>query len=160
MTAHHLARGNRAKALEWSDRFCRQQTAAYYAVGLATDGLLMILENRHADAKRRFAESFERAPDLYPQHDEDYVRGYSQLWLNIIASAESKADFERLGGFGGLLAMREELANGPARDWLKRRLPLPDRDKLHLWAEDEDSDEHEVLTKKASFRSSNIWFGF
>jgi hypothetical protein len=160
VTGYHFGRGNIPKAREWSDRYFRQRIAPYYAVALATDGLLMILENRQTDAKRRFAESLERLPDIYPQHDEDYVRGYSQLWLSIIASAESKDDFEKLGGFASLVIMRDELANGPARDWLKRRLPLPNRDKLDLWREDQDIDELDVPTLRPSFQNSDIQFGF
>jgi hypothetical protein len=160
VTGYHFGRGNNAKAREWSARYFRQRIAPYYAVALATDGLLLILESRHTDAKLRFAESLERLPDIYPEHDEDYVRGYSQLWLSIIASAESKDDFEKLGGFASLVIMRDELANSPARDWLKRRLPLPNRDKLDLWREDQGTDKLQVPTMKNSLQSSEIQFGF
>lgn len=152
-------RRNHAKAREWSDRYLQLGNAPYYAVGLATDGLLLIVENRQADAKLRFRESLERLSELYPQYQE-YVRGYSQLWLSIIASAENRDDFEQLGGFAGLVGMRDELANGSADDWLKKRLPLPDRDKLNLWKDDEDPDDLEGSQIGSSAKSSDFHFDF
>jgi len=153
-------RRDHAKAREWSDRYLQLANAPYYAVGLATDGLLLIFENRRTDANQRFNESLERLSDIYPQHDEDYVRGYSQLWLSIIASAESRTDFEQLGGFVGLAAMRDELESGPARKWLKRWLPLPTRDRLDLWKDSKDTDVLKVPLVGASFQRSDFWFDF
>lgn len=130
----HYKRGNLVKARKWSDRYLRQKVAPYYAVGLATDALIMILEGRNADAKRRFEESLQRLPDIYGENDEDYVRQFAQLWLAILTSVESKADFERLGGFSELAKMHDKLAEAPASFWLKRQLRLPDREKLNLWS--------------------------
>lgn len=139
MTGYYLMRRNHVKAREWSDRYLKLGHAPYYAIGLATDGLLLASENRHSDAKLRFSASLERLSELYPPY-QDYVSGYGQLWLSIIASAESRTDFEQSGGSANLVGMRDELANGSADDWLKKRLPLPDRDKLDLWKDDEDPD--------------------
>jgi hypothetical protein len=160
LTGYYLDRGNLVKARHWSDRYLRRSDRTHYGVGLATDGLLLIRENRLSDAKQRFVESLTPPPDIYTDHDEDYVRGYSQLWLSIIASAESKADFEKLGGFESLAAMRDELASGPARDWLKRRLRLPDRCKLDLWKEGQDTDEPRFSAAKTSVQRSEAQFGF
>jgi hypothetical protein len=160
LTGYYLDRSNLVKARRWSDRYLRRSDRPYYAVGLATDGLLMIRENRHSDAKQRFAESLTPAPDIYSDSDKDYVQGYSQLWLSIYASVESKADFETLGGFVGLAAMRDELESRPARDWLKRRLRLPDRDKLDLWKEGQETADAKVSAATTSVHGSGTQFGF
>ena len=100
------------------------------------------------------------APDIYPEYDKDYVQGYSQLWLSIIASAESRTDFEQSGGSAGLVGMRDELANGSADDWLKKRLPLPDRDKLDLWKDDEDPDNLKGALVGSSVKISDFQSDF
>lgn len=160
LTGYYLDRRNLLKARRWSDRYLGRSERPYYAIGLATDGLLMILENRHSDAKQRFAESLMAPRDISTDHDDEYVRGYSQLWLSIIASAEDNAAFDRLGGSAGLAAMRDVLASGPAGDWLKRRLRLPDRCKLDLWKESQDTDVPKFSAAEALVQKSEIQFSF
>ena len=56
--------------------------------------------------------------------------------------------------------MRDELANGSADDWLKKRLPLPDRDKLDLWKDDEDPDNLKGALVGSSVKISDFQSDF
>lgn len=159
VAGYHYKRRNVLKARMWSDRYLRHK-APYFAVGLATDALIMIFEGRNADAKRRFSESLKQVRDIYDENDEDYVRQFAQLYIAILTSIESKVDYDRLGGFEELAKLHDKLAETPASYWIKKQLRLPICEKLNMWTEISSTTQPPPRTDAILLQRLDIRFDF